>query len=477
MKVGSPVLVVSDKYSPDTEGGAEISLHCILRELHREKFNILVCALSHKVNKVVLTYVDGISVYRIPCPRTWPPQFDLPVGSILKTRKTILWNFYRIRRAISYIVSQKTRGILSRIRNLIDITYLIKMNHNMVFPVIDKDFLLMSQVVNYLKDIIVQIQPCLVHADNLFSILATNHACPTIVPLVGMIRDSRFFCMHKNQPVRVGNTICDMCSFDCLNHLPHYARNATLRLMKENEKSRREALNCLDGIVVTSEFLNKQISRLVPGKRIDVVPNPSGVDEQFCNFPGCQEDAGGPFIIAMVGMLNYNKGQLHLLEILPDLIKEIPDVVVAIAGKGNLKEELRKLAMHNGVEKHIRFMGFLEREEIFKLYIKSNVVICPSVYPEAFGRVPLEAGILRKPVVAYKVGGYKETILHNKTGILVDHCDKDGLRNAILRLYRSPELRRTLGGNARQRIQKHYSVKNASTGIIKVWKNTIKGKE
>jgi hypothetical protein len=72
--------------------------------------------------------------------------------------------------------------------------------------------------------------------------------------------------------------------------------------------------------------------------------------------------------------------------------------------------------------------------------------------------VLLEAGALRRPVMATRVGGVSECVLHEKTGLLVEPDDEAGYARLMIDLFRRPDLMRTLGQNANGWIRQAFAM-------------------
>jgi len=83
----------------------------------------------------------------------------------------------------------------------------------------------------------------------------------------------------------------------------------------------------------------------------------------------------------------------------------------------------------------------------------STVVVMPS-RRGAFGLVALQAALMARPIVATRVGGLPEVVVHQHTGLLVEKEDSRALAEAIARLLEQPESAIRIGQTARQRAQK-----------------------
>jgi glycosyltransferase involved in cell wall biosynthesis len=92
------------------------------------------------------------------------------------------------------------------------------------------------------------------------------------------------------------------------------------------------------------------------------------------------------------------------------------------------------------------------------LYPALDVLAVPSLYPEPFGRVSVEAQAAAVPVVSSLAGGLPETFVPDSTGIGVAPGDVDGLASAILALIRDPATRRRMGAAGRDWASARFSL-------------------
>jgi len=81
--------------------------------------------------------------------------------------------------------------------------------------------------------------------------------------------------------------------------------------------------------------------------------------------------------------------------------------------------------------------GVVSEAELIDLYARCKGLICTAV-DEDFGLTPLEAMASGKPVVAVNEGGFKETVVHGKTGVLVN-ADRNELVRVIKNISRDPQ--------------------------------------
>jgi glycosyltransferase involved in cell wall biosynthesis len=104
--------------------------------------------------------------------------------------------------------------------------------------------------------------------------------------------------------------------------------------------------------------------------------------------------------------------------------KKMPDKKLIVASDGPERKNLEKLAENCS---NIKFVGALEQKKLTELYAKCTATICMGV-TEFLGLVPLESMASGKPCIAANAGGYKESIVHGKTGYLIKPDVKEIIR-------------------------------------------------
>ncbi len=184
-------------------------------------------------------------------------------------------------------------------------------------------------------------------------------------------------------------------------------------------------------ILTNSYFTHENILRQY-GKNATV--SYIGVDNKMFTPLNLQRDN----YVLSVGTCIPPKGYDFLIRSISEIPQEKrPELVIV----GNSSDELwidylKTLAQEKDVELDI--LTQISDEELIKLYNKAKLVVY-APYLEPFGYVPLEAMACGTPVVGVKEGGLRESILHNKTGLLTQRNEKDFAR-AIIKLMEDKEL-------------------------------------
>ena len=102
-------------------------------------------------------------------------------------------------------------------------------------------------------------------------------------------------------------------------------------------------------------------------------------------------------------------------------------------GRGLYKKKLIRLVEQYRMNDQIKFVDHCENMPL--AYKISDLIVSTSIEPEAFGRIAVEAQSMEKPIIASNLGGSKETIVNNKTGILFDAGDSDDLSKKIIEFF------------------------------------------
>ena len=128
----------------------------------------------------------------------------------------------------------------------------------------------------------------------------------------------------------------------------------------------------------------------------------------------------------------------------------------------HVKNSLEQLAQKIGVD--LRIESLVADDELVSLYNKAQLVLY-APYLEPFGLVPLEAMACGTPVVAVKEGGVRESVIHNKTGILTQR-DEHMFGHAVIGLLSSAEKISDMSQNAIECIENYWTAENAGKRLM-----------
>ncbi len=201
---------------------------------------------------------------------------------------------------------------------------------------------------------------------------------------------------------------------------------------------------------------------------------PRSLKERFCNlsdgidmgvFNPAQArppeiDTDLPIIFYPARILKV-KGQHDVIKAYAALRSEGLRAKIVFAGRtdsAEYEEELRGLVSKNGLTEHVSFAGQLTQEQVRDWFGVSAVMAFPTYHQEGLGRILIEAQAMKVPVVAYRIGGIPEGIVHGKTGFLVRKGDLKTLTDRLRELLTVEEKRKTIGEEGRMFVQKTFSL-------------------
>ena len=183
-------------------------------------------------------------------------------------------------------------------------------------------------------------------------------------------------------------------------------------------------------------------------------------------------------IILVPGRLTSWKGQELLIEAI-NLVKielgyEAFHLVILGSDQGrNLyKKKLIRLTEQYRLTNQIKFIDHCK--DMALAYKVSDIVISPSIEPEAFGRVAVEAQSMEKLVIASNIGGSNETIINEKTGFLFQAGEVDALSKMIIRAIVMDEMSTQLiGKEGRKNVIKKFNVEKMCCSTYSEYKRLV----
>lgn len=183
-----------------------------------------------------------------------------------------------------------------------------------------------------------------------------------------------------------------------------------------------------------------------------------------------------PFTIGFVGRLIEIKGLLVLLRAVAELAHE-GDVRLSLAGTGELRPEMERLATELGIADRLVFHGQVASTEMPALYRSFDVLALPSLtgprWKEQFGRALVEAMLCETPVVATNSGELPNVV--GDAGLIVPEGDATALAAALRQLASSPDARRRLGQRGRQRALDHYTMAAVARQTHDLYTRVLRG--
>ncbi len=217
----------------------------------------------------------------------------------------------------------------------------------------------------------------------------------------------------------------------------------------------RYALRYVSRVLVVSEFMRNMLAR-------------QGI-ESVCIENGISLPRPAAFdptskVVLYAGRLERLKGVEYLLDAMPAVCSKVPDARLVVVGAGTHEKELRKRAVEIGMEERITWVGHVPQSILNGYYASAAVVVVPSVWPEPFGKVGVEAMAVGRPVIGTDVGGIREWLEDGVTGFLVPPRDAHALGERVAELLGDDHLRSTMGHAAQERA-KRFSIEHFCSSL------------
>ncbi len=262
------------------------------------------------------------------------------------------------------------------------------------------------------------------------------------------LRDSRSACERRVGPYCLVAPYLHQCS--TRHPLRHWHGYWVSRELIHQRKQ-------FSSIVVASQYMRQELLRqgFNDGQ---IVVAPLFMEAKLYRSHVEQREASGrgqPARICFGGRLVKHKGADVLLEALRFIEHS---VVLEIIGDGAERQSLEVLAARVNGRHRVEFRGRLANEEVLKRMAQSTLVAVPSLWPEPFGLIGLEAMSQAKPVVAFDVGGIREWLEDGKTGLLAKPGNAQDLAAKISRLLDDQEAAQAMGLKGFEKLGENFSV-------------------
>jgi len=230
---------------------------------------------------------------------------------------------------------------------------------------------------------------------------------------------------------------------------------------------------------VKDDLVQRRGIRVPPGKiavvhhtlsleQLSVVPTAGDLEKARVSY-GLGGDA---VVVASIANLFPLKGHRYLLEALPAAIRSIPRLRCLIVGDGPARAELEALVDRLALRDHVMFTGVLDDVRRNAVVACSRAIVLPSV-SEGLGLVLLEAMAASKPVVATDIGGVRELVIDQISGILVPPRDSDALASALVRILSDERWAEQLGRAGKRRFDEAFSRDEMVNRLRSVYEGTL----
>jgi glycosyltransferase involved in cell wall biosynthesis len=229
-----------------------------------------------------------------------------------------------------------------------------------------------------------------------------------------------------------------------------------------NRRALRVTDRLVDAVVVNCEFVRRHLinDEKIPVGLIRLCYN--GIDTRvFHPVRGARPEPlrAAPLVIGTVSALRPEKGLEALLEAFAQLRAALYGLKLAIIGSGPCLSDLQVRAQSLGILPDCVFQPATPHVASWLAAI--DIFVLPSL-SEALSNSLMEAMACGCAVIATRVGGNPELVVHGETGMLFETRDNVGLASLLRQLAGSPDLRAMLAANAVHLIRQHFSIESSA---------------
>lgn len=271
-----------------------------------------------------------------------------------------------------------------------------------------------------IEDSFLELYPTVLFAHNYYGACGTGRKCHLFPEARPCTRSFGWMCLAMHYPRRCGG-------LNPLTALRSFRRQARVNARLSGYRS----------ILVASAHMRREYLRQgVPSDRLHLVPLPVTETERYADPPAQKAPQGR---ILFIGRLTDLKGGPYLVAAIPKAAQALGrPLTLTVAGDGPERRPLQELAEKLRVT--AEFTGWIDTPTKLNLLAETDLLAVPSVWPEPFGLVGIEAGCHGAPAVGYDVGGISDWLIPGESGELAagNPPTVEGLSSAIVRALADP---------------------------------------
>jgi glycogen(starch) synthase len=204
----------------------------------------------------------------------------------------------------------------------------------------------------------------------------------------------------------------------------------------------------------------------IPPKKVSVVYNAVSRNEARRIYR--TERTGRQRMVLFLGRITFQKGPDYFVEAAARVLKVLPDVTFVMAGAGNMMRQMIERVGELKIGDRFHFTGFLQGEEIERIFSLSDLYVMPSV-SEPFGISPLEAMLYDVPVILSRQSGVAEILKH---ALKVDFWDIRELSAKIIAVLKHPALMGVMAEKAKEELRT-IRWDTAAERITEIYRETV----
>jgi glycosyltransferase involved in cell wall biosynthesis len=235
----------------------------------------------------------------------------------------------------------------------------------------------------------------------------------------------------------------------------------------------QRTLASADLVIALSDTWRGKLTRMAPGARIRVLPNPVLTADFAPLAEGRPVVPDGGGTVLFMGAFGKRKGIYDLIEAMAAVVREHPDVVFELGGDQAVDEVERRIEERD-LSENVRMLGWVTGGEKLAAFARAHVYVLPS-YHEGLPIGVLEAMASGLPVVTTPVGGIPEVVKDRVNGFLIAPGDVRALASCILKLLDDDALRRRMSATNVELMRSRHDAELVARTLVK-WYHEVAGR-
>ncbi|HUR51473.1 MAG TPA: glycosyltransferase family 4 protein [Mycobacteriales bacterium] len=278
------------------------------------------------------------------------------------------------------------------------------------------------------------------------------------------LRKGRFDVLHLHEPTVPSLSMLALFAARGAMVATFHTATARSRALQVFGTTLQPGLEKLTGRIAVSPAARRVVMEHL-GHDAVLVPNGVYVD-RFAGAKPLDDLPEGPRVVFLGRIDEPRKGLSVLLDALPALVAEVPDVQLLVAGPGDLEEVAEEIP--DDLRDRVHLLGLVSEQDKPRVYASGDVYVAPNTHGESFGIVLIEAMATGTPVVASDLPAFRRVLEDGDAGVLFPVGDPAGLAAATAALLQDPDRRRWLS-SAAYRVVQAYDWHHVARQVLDVY--------